>query len=97
MRIVMAMHCTWDETKRRANLGKHGFDFVDASTVFEGPTFTFEDDRLAYGEQRFITLGLLRGRVVVIAHTEHDDEVRVISMREGTRRERSIFFQHLTD
>jgi uncharacterized DUF497 family protein len=33
----------------------------------------------------------------VIAHTEHDDEVRVISMREGTRRERSIFFRHLTD
>jgi uncharacterized DUF497 family protein len=91
------MHFTWDETKRRANLDKHGFDFVDASTVFEGPTFTFEDDRLAYGEQRFITLGLLRGRVVVIAHTEHDDEVRVISMREGTRRERSIFFRHLTD
>jgi uncharacterized DUF497 family protein/predicted DNA binding CopG/RHH family protein len=66
------MHFTWDETKRRGNLGKHGFDFVDASTVFEGPTFTFEDDRFAYGEQRFITLGLLRGRVVVIAHTEHD-------------------------
>ena len=56
-----------------------------------------EDDRLAYDEQRFITLGVLRGRVVVIAHTEHNDEVRVISMREGTRREQSIFFQHLTD
>ena len=93
----MALHFTWDETKRRANLGKHGCEFVDASTVFAGPTFTFEDDRLAYGEQRFITLGLLRGRVVVIAHTEHDDEVRVISMREGTRRERSIFFRPLTD
>jgi len=92
-----AMHFTWDETKRRANLVQHGFDFVDAPTVFEGPTFTFEDDRFAYGEQRFITLGLLRGRVVVIAHTERDDEVRVISMREGTRREQNIFFQHLPD
>jgi uncharacterized DUF497 family protein len=93
----MAMHFTWDETKRRANLIKHGFDFVDASTVFEGPTFTFEDDRLAYREQCFITLGVLRGRVVVIAHTEDNDEVRVISMREGTRREQSIFFRYLTD
>jgi len=91
------MHFTWDETKRRANLGKHGFDFVDASTVFEGLTFTFEDDRFAYGEQRVSTLGLLRGRVVVIAHTEHDDKVQSIAMREGTRRERRIFFQHLTD
>jgi uncharacterized DUF497 family protein len=92
----MAMHFTWNETKRRANLIKHGFDFVDAPTVFEGLTFTLEDDRLAYGEQYFITLGALRGRVV-IAHTEHNDEVRVISMREGTRREQSIFFRYLTD
>jgi uncharacterized DUF497 family protein len=91
------MHFTWDETKRRENLVKHGFDFVDAPTAFEGPTFTFEDDRFAYGEQRFITLGLLHGRVVVIAHTEHDDQVRIISMREGTKREQSIFFRHLTD
>ena len=93
----MAMHFTWDETKRRANLIKHGFDFVDAPPVFEGPTFTAEDDRLAYGEQRFITLGVLRGQVVVIAHTEHNNEVRAISMREGTRREQSIFFRYLTD
>ncbi|MEH1911380.1 BrnT family toxin [Nostoc sp.] len=63
------MQFTGDENKRQSNLGKHGFDFVDASQVFEGATFTFEDERYAYGEQRFITLGLLRGRVVVIAHT----------------------------
>ncbi|MHC5720116.1 MAG: BrnT family toxin, partial [Nostoc sp.] len=52
------MQFTWDENKRQSNLGKHGFDFVDASQVFEGATFTFEDERYAYGEQRFITLGL---------------------------------------
>jgi uncharacterized DUF497 family protein len=65
----------WDENKRRLNLVKHGFDFIDASQVFDGATLTFEDDRFAYGEQRFTTLGLLRGRVVVIAHTENQDEV----------------------
>jgi uncharacterized DUF497 family protein len=81
----MCMRYTWDEAKRQTNLRKHGLDFVDASTVFIGPTFTFEDDRFAYGEQRFITLGLLRGRVVVIAHTEHDDEVHIISMRGGDK------------
>jgi hypothetical protein len=91
------MQFTWDEAKRRTNLVKHGFDFVDAPTVFTGPTFTFEDDRFAYGEQRFITLGLLRGRVVVIAHTEQDDEVHIISMREGTRREQTTYFRSLTD
>lgn len=91
------MRFTWDENKRRSNLVKHGFDFVDASQVFEGATLTFEDDRFAYGEQRFITIGLLRGRVVAIAHTETQDEVRVISMREGTKREQIRFFRNLSD
>ena len=56
----------------------------------------FEDDRFAYGAQRFITLGLLRGRVVIIAQTEHDDEVHIISMREGTKREQTTYFSSLT-
>jgi uncharacterized DUF497 family protein len=47
----------WDEAKRKANLRKHGFDFADAEAVFVGRTVTFEDDRRAYGEQRFVTLG----------------------------------------
>jgi uncharacterized protein len=68
---------------------------IDAPDVFEGATLTFEDERFAYGEQRFITYGLLRGRVVVIAHTEHSNEVRVISMRESTKREQIIFFKNL--
>ena len=91
------MQFTWEEAKRRTNLVKHGFDFIDATIVFTGPTFTVDDDRFAYGEQRFITLDLLRGRVVVIAHTEHEDEVHIISMREGTRREQTTYFRSLTD
>ncbi|QZZ21394.1 BrnT family toxin [Leptothermofonsia sichuanensis E412] len=91
------MKFTWDENKRQSNLGKHGFDFADAALVFEGATFTFEDDRYSYSEQRFITLGLLHDKVVVIAHTEVGDEVRVISMREGTKREQIIFFQSLSN
>jgi uncharacterized DUF497 family protein len=56
---------------------------------------TFEDDRFAYGEQRFITMGLLQGNVVAIAHTESQNDIRVISMREGTKREQVIFFASL--
>ena len=56
------MRFTWDQRKRKANLRDHGFDFADARRVFEGPTATYEDDRFAYGEQRFVTLGLLNGR-----------------------------------
>ena len=91
------MHFTSDETKRQTNIREHGFDFADASRVFEGPTFTFEDDRFTYGEQRFIPLGLLHGHVVVMAHTERDDEVRVISMRKGTKREQTFYFRNLTN
>lgn len=53
------MRFIWYEPKRQANLNKHGVDFVNVERVFAGPTFTFEDDREAYGEQRWVTLGLL--------------------------------------
>jgi uncharacterized DUF497 family protein len=53
------MRFLWDETKRRRNLKDHGLDFVDVPRVFEVPTFTFEDDRFSYREQRFVTLGFL--------------------------------------
>ena len=87
----------WDERKRQANLKKHGFDFVDANEVFDGVTFTYEDDRIAYGEQRFVTLGLLRGAVVSILHTEQDDHIRAISLRKATKRERETYFQNISN
>lgn len=59
-----------------------------------GPTFTFEDDREDYGEQRWVTLGLLQAKVVVIVHTESEDEIRIISMREATKNEQLLFFSN---
>jgi uncharacterized protein len=50
---------TWDKANRRANLRKHGIDFADAERIFRGFTLTAEDTREAYGEGRFLTLGLL--------------------------------------
>ncbi len=88
---------TWDEAKRRANLGKHGFDFVDAEEVFDGVTYTYEDDRLAYGEQRFVTLGLLRQVLVSIVHTEEGNHIHIISMRKATKREREIYFESIAN
>jgi uncharacterized DUF497 family protein len=86
------MEFTWSETKRAANLRAHGLDFVDAPRVFEGATYTFEDDRFSYGEQRFVTLGLLAGIPVSVAHTESEHEIRVISFRKATKREAQIYF-----
>lgn len=87
----------WDEAKRQSNIGKHGIDFVGIEGVFEGATVTIVDDRLDYGEQRFLTLGILDGRVVVIAHTESDDVIRIISVRKATRHEEIGYFQEIRD
>ncbi|MDZ7362212.1 MAG: BrnT family toxin [candidate division KSB1 bacterium] len=91
------MDFTWDERKRKTNIRKHGLDFADAETAFSGATFTFEDDRFDYGEQRFITMGLLRGVVVVIAHTERDKTARIVPMRKTTKHEQELFFQSLSN
>jgi uncharacterized DUF497 family protein len=91
------MRFTWSERKRGINLKEHGLDFIDAQRAFEGLTFTYEDDRFAYGEQRFITLGLLAGVPVSVAHTESDDEIRIISFRKATGREARRFFIEVQD
>lgn len=83
--------------KRRANLKAHGLDFVDAPAVLEGPTYTFEDDRLVYLERRFVTLGLLAGVPVSLVHTESAYEIRIISFRKATKREAQIYFDALKD
>jgi len=89
------MRVIWDEPKRQANLHKHGVAFTDAARVFAGPTFTFEDDREDYGEQRWGTLGLLGVQVVVIVHTETAEGIRGISRREGDKDEPLLFFTNL--
>ena len=89
------MEFTWSEAKRAANLRAHGLDFVDATVVFEGITFTFEDDRFSYSERRFVTLGLLAGIPVSVVHTESENEIRIISFRQATKREAQIYFDEI--
>ena len=89
------MRFTWDEVKRKQNLKDHGLDFVDAKRVFAGSTFTYEDDRFRYDEQRFVTLGLLEGIPVSVVHTETKERIHVISFRKATTRETAILFENL--
>lgn len=91
------MTFAWDEAKRRANVQKHGIDFAGIAEVFGGLTATMEDDRHPYGEQRFITLGLLSDRVVVVVHTERRDRVRIISVRKATRNEQHLYYSEVRD
>jgi uncharacterized DUF497 family protein len=87
------MKFTWDKARRLANLAKHGLDFAEAESVFRSVTFSFEDDRFEYGENQFITIGLLGSVVVVMAHTEQDDEIRIISMRRATGSEQRLYYR----
>ena len=74
---------------------KHSLNFEDAHFVFESPTVTFEDDRYNYGEKRYITLGLLAQREILIVHTQRAEQTRIISMRKANARERKIYKKRL--
>ncbi len=89
----MCMIFEWDKSKRQSNLRKHRLDFTNAAEVFAGLTFTFADERFEYGEDRYITLGLLKNTAVVIAHTERDEVIRIISMRKATKNEQILYYQ----
>lgn len=88
------MRFTWNETKRQANLKKHGLDFADAAQIFSGPMVLIEDKRNRYGEQRMIGVGLLEVMVVVVVHVESDDRIRIISMRKADSDETDLYYQN---
>ena len=91
------MQVEWDEAKREENLRKHGIDFVGVEALFEGLTATIEDDRLDYGEQRFVTFGVMEGRVVAVVHTEQSDTIRIISIRKATKREEQSYYSTISE
>lgn len=65
---------------------------MGCEAIFEGLTATAEDDRFPYDERRFLTLGVLEGRVVAVVHTETEDRIRIISIRKATRREQDQYY-----
>lgn len=91
------MQYEWDGQKRLSNARKHGIDFQDAVAIFASDTVLMEDDRFDYGERRFISLGLLQGRVIVVVHTEQSGVTRIISARKATKYEQNIYFQGIAN
>ena len=91
------MKLEWDIQKDRTNFEKHGLYFEDAKLVLDGQTYTFLDDRRDYGEERFITLGTLAARIVVLIHTMRGDKIRIISMRKANEREQKIYQKRLKE
>jgi uncharacterized DUF497 family protein len=90
------MKFEWDERKNQSNLAKHGFDFADAFRIFSLPMVVKFDQRENYGEERWVGIGTLSGRVVVVVYTEPDDEtIRIISLRKAMSYERKRYEQYL--
>jgi uncharacterized DUF497 family protein len=87
------MQFEWDPRKDRANQRKHAVGFREATTVFgDLSAMTFPDAEHSADEQRFLTIGASAvGRLLVIAHTERNETIRIISARPATPRERKFY------
>jgi hypothetical protein len=84
---------TWDKKKAATNLRKHGVAFEEAATAFGDmlSLTTFDPDH-SIDQDRFILLGASNGgKLLVVAHTEQSDTIRIISARLATRSERKIY------
>ena len=90
------MRITYDPAKRAAALADRGLDFEDAAELFAGPTLVLPDLREDYGEDRYQTIGYLRGRMVMVVWTPRGgDERRVFSMRKCNVKEQARYGERL--
>lgn len=89
------MTIEFDTAKREKTLLERGLDFADADKVFAGLHFVAPDDRFDYGEERFITVGSLSGRIVILVWTQRNAARRIISMRYANDREVKRYEKHL--
>jgi uncharacterized DUF497 family protein len=95
----MKLDFEWDEEKAKANLKKHKVSFDEATTVFSDPfsIMVFDLDHSS-DEDRYITIGSSnRRRLLMVAHTERSNRIRIISARELTRAEREAYEEETQD
>ncbi len=87
------MRFEWDEGNAGADFGKQGVSFHEAATVFDDSlAWTYPDPAHSDSEQRWITMGFSgEQRLIVVAHTDRNDKVRLISARQATRKEQRFY------
>ena len=90
------MEFEWDDWKNRSNIHKHGISFDLALSIFEGPVYTWTDDRQAYGEVRQVSIGSIENAAVaVVVHTDRNGVIRIISARRASRKEKRLYEEAL--
>ncbi len=86
------MKFEWDASKNIANIRKHNIDFTDAVEIFQYPILTNIDTRENYEEERWIGIGQMQGRTIVVVYIEVlNDIIRLISARKATKREKKYY------
>ena len=90
------MDYEWNETKRRANISKHGIDFVAAAKIFDGWFTDAEDRRRDYGERRYRAIGQLGENIIQVAYTWRGERRRIISARRAGRNDRRAYYDSLS-
>jgi uncharacterized protein len=86
------MKFEWHEGKNKINIEKHGADFADAHEIFERTMLINQDNRMNYGENRFIGVGYIKSRLMVIIFTRREPNIiRIISLRKANKREQARF------
>lgn len=94
-KYILLMRFEWDPKKNADNIRLHGISFELAVRIFEGPTLESWDDRQSYGEDRYIAVGVVETRVMVVVYTERGEVIRPISARKATRQEREDYGRYL--
>lgn len=90
----MDWHFEWDSGKQEINLANHEIDFVDVCELFDHEMLVRMDFRKDYGEERFIGMAPLDGRLVVVVFTQRGDNViRIISARKANHREQKGYYE----
>ena len=88
----------WDEAKRKANIAKHGIDFLDVPEMFGSLMLVGTDSRKDYGETRNVGFGFIRGRLIAVAFTERTPNfIRIISARKANKREEAYYQETIAD
>ncbi|MEG4273505.1 MULTISPECIES: BrnT family toxin [unclassified Microcoleus] len=87
------MEFEWNPEKATLNLEKHGVSFQEATTIFNDPlSVTFPDPQHSIGESRYVIIGISRyGQLLIVAHTDRGETVRIISARKATRQEQRFY------
>ena len=89
------MRFEWDPAKRIANARRHGVDFELAARIFDGPVLERQDDRLDYGETRWIAVGMVNAMELTVCYTDRRKVRRIISARKANGAEREAFYRAL--